>query len=57
MTSSYGTGELRDKEVWRRQGMRNFRRRSLLSFILKSSHIIVAPPLQNDELIRRNLPQ
>ena len=30
--------------------MRNFSRRSLLSFILKSSHIIVAPPLQNDEL-------
>ena len=58
MTLSYGSGEERDKEAWRRQGVRNFSRRSLLSFILKCFplsgifrlSIIVAPLMQNREL-------
>jgi len=35
VTLSYGAGEEKDKKVWRRKGMRDFSRRSLLSFVLK----------------------
>jgi len=56
VTSSCGAGK-RDKEVWRRRGMRDFSRSFLLSFKLKSFQLsgifrkpITAPIMQYGEL-------